>query len=224
MRHLGGFALALLTATGGMAQRSGVTGIGGHSVVVSSGFGSLARPGGTWNPVRPYRNPGSYTSAVPVPVYAYPVYIGGYAGGGYAPYADAYGQDYGPAPDYSTPPPPVQPPQPSMMMYPSPDGGPPIMSMRQGPPPPQMRPPGPPASQQDSDTSPTPGYLIAFKDHSVYSAMAYWVDGDTLHYFTNSNTHNQASLSLVDRDLTERLNREMGVDLKLPPAPAAAAR
>src|SRR5215510_6263301 len=28
------------------------------------------------------------------------------------------------------------------------------------------------------------GYLIALKDHTVYSAVAYWVDGDTLHYFT----------------------------------------
>jgi hypothetical protein len=59
-------------------------------------------------------------------------------------------------------------------------------------------------------------YLIAFKDHSVYSAVAYWVDGDTLHYFTSGNTHNQASVSLVDRELTERLNRESGLDVKIP--------
>jgi len=49
-------------------------------------------------------------------------------------------------------------------------------------------------------------------------AVAYWVDGDTLHYFTSGNTHNQASVSLVDRELTERLNRELGIDFKLPPA------
>ncbi len=61
-------------------------------------------------------------------------------------------------------------------------------------------------------------YLIAFKDHTIYSAVAYWADGDTLHYFTSGNTHNQASVSLIDRDLTERLNREMGTDFKLPPA------
>jgi endonuclease YncB( thermonuclease family) len=60
-------------------------------------------------------------------------------------------------------------------------------------------------------------YLIAFKDHSIYSAVAYWVDGDTLHYFTSGNTHNQVSVSLVDRDLTERLNEESGLELKLPP-------
>jgi hypothetical protein len=58
-------------------------------------------------------------------------------------------------------------------------------------------------------------FLFAFKDHTIYSAVAYWVDGDTLHYFTSGNTHNQVSLSLVDRDLTERLNRETGSDVRL---------
>ena len=67
-------------------------------------------------------------------------------------------------------------------------------------------------------------YLIAFKDHTVYSAVAYWVDGDTLHYFTTGNTHNQVSLSLVDRPLTEKLNKDSGLEVKLPPAkPTLAA-
>jgi hypothetical protein len=60
--------------------------------------------------------------------------------------------------------------------------------------------------------------LIALKDHTIYSAIAYWVDGSTLHYFTSGNTHNQVSLPLVDRDLTQRLNRESGLQLSLPPA------
>ena len=59
-------------------------------------------------------------------------------------------------------------------------------------------------------------YLIAFKDHTIYAAVAYWVEGDTLHYFTAGNTHNQVSLSLVDTSLTERLNRESGVTVRLP--------
>jgi hypothetical protein len=59
-------------------------------------------------------------------------------------------------------------------------------------------------------------YLIAFKDHTIYSAVAYWVDGETLHYFTTGNTHNQASISLIDRDLTQRLNKESGIDFRLP--------
>jgi hypothetical protein len=64
----------------------------------------------------------------------------------------------------------------------------------------------------------TAHYLVAFKDHTIYSAIAYWVDGETLHYFTTGNTHNQASISLIDRELTNRLNRELGLDFKLPPA------
>jgi endonuclease YncB( thermonuclease family) len=59
-------------------------------------------------------------------------------------------------------------------------------------------------------------YLLAFKDHTIYAALAYWVDGDTLHYFTSGNTHNQVSLSLVDKALTERLNREAGTEVRLP--------
>jgi endonuclease YncB( thermonuclease family) len=76
-----------------------------------------------------------------------------------------------------------------------------------------------PAAAEEEPAAPeAPRYLLAFKDHTIYSAVAYWVDGDTLHYFTNGNTHNQVSLSLIDRPLTERLNREMGIDFSLPPA------
>jgi hypothetical protein len=74
-----------------------------------------------------------------------------------------------------------------------------------------------PAQAEESPAEAT-HYLIAFKDHSIYSAVAYWVDGDTLHYFTTGSTHNQASVSLIDRELTARLNRDSGVEVKLPPA------
>lgn len=63
---------------------------------------------------------------------------------------------------------------------------------------------------------PSSYYLIAFKDNSIYSALAYWVEGETLHYVTSGNNHNQVSLSLVDRPLTERLNRERRVGVHLP--------
>ena len=72
------------------------------------------------------------------------------------------------------------------------------------------------AQVEESSAPEQPHYLIAFQDHSIYSAVAYWVDGDTLHYFTTGNTHNQASVSLIDRELTARLNRESGVEIKLP--------
>jgi hypothetical protein len=66
-------------------------------------------------------------------------------------------------------------------------------------------------------TSENPSYLIAFKDHTIYAAIAYWVEDSTLHYVTNQNTHNQVSLDLVDRELSGRLNRERNVDFRLPP-------
>lgn len=73
--------------------------------------------------------------------------------------------------------------------------------------------------REPADTSAddnTSFYLIAFKDHSIYSAFAYWVEGDTLHYVTPQRVHNQASLSLVDRELTEKLNRNQRLPVKLP--------
>lgn len=73
----------------------------------------------------------------------------------------------------------------------------------------------PPAVPEEPET---PHYLIAFKDHSIYSSVAYWFDGDTLHYFTTGDKHNQAPVGLIDRTLTERLNRELGIDFKMPPA------
>ncbi|MGD0500583.1 MAG: hypothetical protein ABSC23_19350 [Bryobacteraceae bacterium] len=74
-----------------------------------------------------------------------------------------------------------------------------------------------PASQAQ-DASPAPGtYLLALKDHTVYEAVAYWVEGDTLHYFLAGNQHNQVSLSLIDRELTARLNKASGLVVTLPP-------
>jgi len=234
MRHFGGFGLALWCASGLFGQ-----GYGGHSPVVSSGFGQVLSPARRSIPQLPgggHARPTTGTGA-----YAYPVYVGsyGYLGNYYAdPTAasayygpgaygqDAYGQDVAPAP----PPAPAQPnvtvvypQQTTVIVNPSPDGSTPNVTVLQGAPP-VYGPPPPPrrtAPAADTSASETPHYLIAFKDHTIYSAVAYWVDGDTLHYFTTPSTHNQVSLALVDRDLTERLNQESGVDLKLPPAVAA---
>ena len=157
-------------------------------------------------------------------VYAYPVFVGGGVGGGYdSGYA---GQDPGP------PQPQMAPPPNMTMVYPPNQRANPVMiqagpdgeyytsgGQRQG----AMIYDSPRAQQQPAvEETPEPAdgnrYLIAFKDHTIYSAVAYWADGDTLHYFTSGNTHNQVSVSLIDRDLTERLNKEMGNDFKLPPA------
>src|SRR5262245_43857814 len=78
-----------------------------------------------------------------------------------------------------------------------------------------------PSQRAQAESAPAapdnPTYLIAFKDHTIYMALAYWVEDGTLHYVTNQNTHNQVSLDLVDRELSDRLNRERGVDFRLPP-------
>jgi hypothetical protein len=64
--------------------------------------------------------------------------------------------------------------------------------------------------------SPQNYYLIAYKNHAIYSALAYWVEDKTLHYVTTQNTHNQASLDLIDLALTKNLNRANDVPFSIP--------
>jgi len=64
------------------------------------------------------------------------------------------------------------------------------------------------AAASDPNAVPAPHYfLIAYKDHSVYSALAYWIEDKTMHYVTPQQTHNQASLDLIDVDFTKKLNQ-----------------
>ncbi len=76
-----------------------------------------------------------------------------------------------------------------------------------------------PATQQTqamADPEKPTVYLIAMKDSSVYSAYAYWVEDGTLHYITTQHSPNRASVELVDGELSAQLNRERGVEFKLP--------
>jgi hypothetical protein len=59
-------------------------------------------------------------------------------------------------------------------------------------------------------------YLIAFKDHSIVQALGYWMEGSTLHYVSAEHSLNQVSSDLIDRDLSQRLNDERGVEFRLP--------
>ena len=146
--------------------------------------------------------------------YAYPVYIGGYGD---------YGNGYGYAPPEQQPNvtivnPPQQVPQVIINQNFIPEHANPVIRdytedasggihVYEAP------------GREPADTSADENasfYLIAFKDHSIYSAFAYWVEGDTLHYVTPQRVHNQASLSLVDRELTEKLNRNRSMQVKLP--------
>jgi hypothetical protein len=59
-------------------------------------------------------------------------------------------------------------------------------------------------------------YLIAFKDHTIRAVLAYWANGATLHYVTMEHEQKQTSVASVDRELSERLNRERNVAFGLP--------
>ena len=155
-----------------------------------------------------FRRGGLSTGVVAIP-YAVPIYVGGYAG-----YTGYYGEGY-PA-DAAAPLVPSGGQPGVVVVYPSTVPGPAGPPAGYG----QAYAPAPaPTTSAPEQANPTPApasYLIAFKDHTIYSAVAYWVEGDTLHYFTSGNTHNQVSLSLVDRDLTLRLNQEAGNNMQLP--------
>jgi hypothetical protein len=58
-------------------------------------------------------------------------------------------------------------------------------------------------------------YLIAYKNRHVITALAYWVDGETLHYVTSASAHNQSSLALIDVELTKRLNADREVPFSI---------
>src|SRR5206468_8556704 len=143
--------------------------------------------------------------------YAYPVYLGNYADyNGY----QGYGQDQ---PNITIINPPQQTPQVIINQNFIPERATPVMHeytedssgvhVYEAP----SRNPADNVADEGTDY-----YLIAFKDHSIYSAFAYWVEGDTLHYVTPQRVHNQASVTLVDRELTQELNSERNLQLKLP--------
>ena len=152
----------------------------------------------------------------------YPVFYGGYGYGyDYDPSA-AYGPAY--APGYAGQMPPLV----------NPNGAPSVV-INQNFVPPSANPvvreypnPSPdehssvqqsqPAEQRAAASDEPTLYLIAFKDHSIVQALGYWMEGSNLHYVTVDHALNQASLDLIDRDLSQRLNSERSVEFKLPAA------
>ena len=233
MRTLAGIGLSLALAGGLFAQGKGVAaGKGGAAPFVTGGPGNAVFPAGT-----PANNP--FLVRVPSNV----VYPGGGGPhfvipgttprvphstvsigtgfGGYSIYVPNYYDSsmYGTAPAPADMPQQAQQPAPNVVViYPS---GPPMMAPAPETAHPSMQVYQPDTAQPAASSEEEPQiskYLLAFKDHSIYSVVAYWVDGDTIHYFTSGNNHKQASMSSLDRDLTERLNKESGSDFKLPPA------
>jgi hypothetical protein len=233
MRTLVGFGISLLLASGLFAQfRRGLSqspfgnvvfpgGIASSGNVVFPGGGGpqFVVPGSITDPTFGMRLAGTVAGSGfrgrpsgygtrrtgTVVMYGYPVYVGGYVDNAYPAEAAPQQQQ----PNITV----IYPPQPAPVIinrYGSDDAQ---NSSATTTPAAERQPvEEPPSTNEPSH------YLIAFKDHTVYSAVAYWVDGDTLHYFTSGNTHNQVSLSLIDRDLTQRLNKESGLEVELPPA------
>jgi hypothetical protein len=208
MRTLVGFGLSLLLATGLFAQHRG--GFSNPHPFPQGTFGNVVFPAGAARPSGTAARQGLWgqpsVSGVgrtrTVILYGYPVFVGGYAGNAY--WAE-----------------PAPPPQPDITGNDSSQPAPAVIQYfgsadAQDPTTPTAAADDIQPMEEPASTTEPSHYLIAFKDHSIYSAVAYWVDGDTLHYFTSGNTHNQASVSLVDRDLTERLNKESGLEVRLP--------
>ena len=143
--------------------------------------------------------------------YAYPVYVGGYQ----YPYQQepnvtiVYQQ---PPPGYAYQPPPAYGQQPQAPVVINQNFAEPARPLVQ-----EYRAPSrydQPQSSAGGANDP-PYYLIALKDNTIYSAVGYWLDGDTLHYILSNNVHNQVSLGLVDRKLTEELNKDRSNPVRL---------
>jgi hypothetical protein len=230
--------LALAFAAGAMAQHRG----GGAPIRTqgsSSGYGNVVFPGTGGPP--PMADPfaASFAYRLGATIGGYPAYRGfparGRRGAGVIPYAYPvfiggydYSYPYQQTPNVTVAAPPQYAPQPAapiiinqyfgsetatpMVTEYGPDGRETAPADSSGPRVYQA-PSNPPAEPSASDSV---VYLIALKDNSVYTAVAYWVDGDTLHYITPQGKHNQTSLALVDRALSARLNEGQKVDFHLP--------
>jgi hypothetical protein len=191
--------------SGGGQSGGGHSG-GGHSGGAGSGFhGGGGRAGGSVGGHGGYVGGRSYGRSIVIP-YAVPVYGYGYA-------APSYGYGYnGPgytdtSSGYAAPQPQEQP-----MDY-GPNGGqpdpPPVddgsLKIYQAPAP----------TPQDAAISEGRYYLIACKDHSIYTALAYWMENGTLNYVTPQNAHNQITLDRLDIDLTRQLNSRRGMSFNI---------
>jgi hypothetical protein len=214
------------TGFGRMSNPAGVIGTTG-----GAGFGRLIYPGtGAPVAVRNPRRPGSPLVAAPVPqvphrshanaiAIPYPVFYGG----GYYDYeapAAPYSQDVSQVPAFSngydqT----TQPPVVIINQYFKPDTANPVLHDYSNVPVPGSQVQAPDAnnsSQAQTAADQQVMFLIALKDHTIFPAIAYWVDGDTLNYITVQGVKNSVSLDLVDRDFSKQINQDRKVEFGLP--------
>ena len=153
-------------------------------------------------------------------VYGWPYYGLGWGGYGWDPYF--WGDDYyNSAPSYDSS---------SYYGYPPGDNGydqpPPVIINQampytpQAPPRPEVReyagPPSPPSVPGPANENSPILYLIALKNSNILAALTYWSEKGDLHYINLDHQSKQVPLSSIDRALTDRLNRERNVTVKLP--------
>ena len=232
-------AVLLLAVATAWAQRaadpSGFGRLSNPGAVVGTtgggGFGRMIYPGtGAPVAVRNPRLPGSPLVAAPVPqvphrphgnaiAVPYPVFYGG----GYydydapaAPYSqDAY-QAQAPVNGYDQM---TQPPVVIINQYFKPDTANPVIHDYSNVPLPGSQPQVPDANNTDqAQTSADQQviFLIALKDHTIFPAVAYWVEDDTLNYITVQGSKNSVSLDLIDRDFSKQINKERKIEFGLP--------
>jgi hypothetical protein len=60
-------------------------------------------------------------------------------------------------------------------------------------------------------------FVIALKDGTLRSAVAVWAAGDSLNYVDPDGRYRKTPMAVVDRDRTNRLNRDRHLQLQLPP-------
>jgi len=216
----------------------------GHAPTATPPVGQFGGAGyysrGFLSPSRAYHGQHSPTVIVP-----YPVYYGGYYGydpsaAGYANgYAPGYGPDYSNGnPDDGSQPGPGLPSVVINQNFVPPTANPQVREYngnqtQQAQPQSQNQdqsgmklyaaPPSHPyadaaAAQRAASGDQPTIYLIALRDHTIVQALGYWMEGSTLHYVSAEHTLNQVSMDLVDRDLSQRLNDERGLEFRLPPA------
>jgi len=206
---------------GRMANPGAVVGTTG-----GAGFGRMIYPGtGAPAVARNPRIPGGPLVALPPPQVAhrshgvvpvavpYPVFYGGSYYDYDAPAAPVapYSQAAYQVPGYDQM---TQPPVVIINQYFRPDAANPVVRDYSNVPLPEAQ--TPQVNNDQTPSEPQVTFLIAMKDHTIYPAVAYWVEGDTLNYITVQGVKNSASLDLVDREFSKQINMERKVEFGLP--------
>ena len=59
-------------------------------------------------------------------------------------------------------------------------------------------------------------FLIALKDGTLRQSVAFWAEGEKLHYVQPDHKQDSVLLTNLDRESTKRFNAERGLEIKLP--------